>query len=1029
MLKIRIKKENGELGISLILQFSKVKQSFQRKIRTLGIKIKAIQTILKVLRANPETISLAKNENKISLCFEEKEKRRKQNPYLVELPFGKIKSRKSRTAKATAALTIIALLLQTTMAGFLFPSASSVLANELCSVDVDVVLVIDVSGSMEDGAVPTQCDWWQLELVGPSYQCVSYNEEGLTEQGCSEKPSPPQCSSPSYTPATNKKIDDAKLAANSFLNNLESNDQSSLVSFSDTVALDKPLSNNHTDTKTAVNNLITGGATNIGDAIGEASNELSSERTNAQATKAIILLTDGKANKPNGPGYGEDPDDVLYAEQKAQQAGDLGHKIFTIGLGDNSEINETMLQNIADMTGAKYYNASNGSDLSEIYDEIAYEVCQYGSISGCKYQDSNADGNIEGENTLSDWEIILSEHASSTQLTDENGCYAFAGLLAGDYTVSEGQNIDKLPFLQTYPIPTTTPNYSITLAKGENVEDIDFANVTNDLCQAEEISRECISTTTAEVLYSYNYEFCGDDYTTTTPDETCMIEEPEDETSTSTPTTTPTTTIESSNIVINEIMQNPEAVSDSEGEWFELYNTTSSDIELSGCIIRDNGGDNHIINASLVVPTNGYAVLAKNGTSTENGGIIPDYVYSGMILSNSSDEIVLTCNEVEIDRVEYDNGLTFPDPNGASMILASPELDNNIGSNWCTSTSAFGDGDLGTPGSQNDSCGDESSTTTDETSTTTDETSTSTDETSTSTDETSTTTDETSTTTDETSTTTEETSTPSGSSGGGTILFPNLTMGNMEVQENNVVISWTTRSPGTSQVIYSAEGEPHTLDINDNTGSPPKYGYAHTTAEYDTDPKVTVHTVTIIGLDPNTTYYFRSVSRSSPPIFSKEFSFTTLTLEQEEQEPADAEATTSEEEVSLEQIEEELNEIEDQVEGIREEVEKKVGETFPVTPEVERQDIKIPEEVLEQVGIGAEEEPATTSTSSDEEKVSKPDKESASVASDTTTAGKNKPLAAIGQTFFNLTFFYIALMVAIVFLVVYNIFYRRKNKK
>jgi len=54
--------------------------------------------------------------------------------------------------------------------------------------------------------------------------------------------------------------------------------------------------------------------------------------------------------------------------------------------------------------------------------------------------------------------------------------------------------------------------------------------------------------------------------------------------------------------------------------------------------------------------------------------------------------------------VNYDGGPDFPDPNGASMSLIVPGMDNNLGESWCTATTAFGDGDFGTPGAEND-CG------------------------------------------------------------------------------------------------------------------------------------------------------------------------------------------------------------------------------------------------------------------------------------------------------------------------------------
>jgi hypothetical protein len=167
--------------------------------------------------------------------------------------------------------------------------------------------------------------------------------------------------------------------------------------------------------------------------------------------------------------------------------------------------------------------------------------------------------------------------------------------------------------------------------------------------------------------------------------------------------------VEVSEVVINEILQNPSAVSDSFGEWFELYNPTASDIDIDGWTILDNDIDSHVINngGSLIVPAGRFIVLARNGDPSLNGGVSADYVYGDDIaLGNSGDELVLRDGGgVEIDRVEWDNGATFPDPNGASMALEDPSLDNNLGANWCTSSSPFGDGDLGTPGGRNDCVG------------------------------------------------------------------------------------------------------------------------------------------------------------------------------------------------------------------------------------------------------------------------------------------------------------------------------------
>lgn len=122
-----------------------------------------------------------------------------------------------------------------------------------------------------------------------------------------------------------------------------------------------------------------------------------------------------------------------------------------------------------------------------------------------------------------------------------------------------------------------------------------------------------------------------------------------------------------------------------------------------------------------------------------------------------------------------------------------------------------------------------------------------------------------------------------GGGGGGGDLPPGLTIQNETVittTETSVTITWFTSYAATSQIIYALGSESHTLDLTDTAGAPPKYGYAHTTPESDISPKVIDHSVTISGLSPATTYYYRTVSHGSLAI-SGEQSFTTLTLEGE----------------------------------------------------------------------------------------------------------------------------------------------------
>jgi len=141
---------------------------------------------------------------------------------------------------------------------------------------------------------------------------------------------------------------------------------------------------------------------------------------------------------------------------------------------------------------------------------------------------------------------------------------------------------------------------------------------------------------------------------------------------------------------------------------------------------------------------------------------------------------------------------------------------------------------------------------------------------------------------------------PSGGGGGGYVLPPPMLLIAEEsinapnISENSITLVWTTNFLSSSQVIYSAEGEPHFLDMTDSVGDSPKYGYAHTTPNYDNVQKVTSHSVTITGLDSARAYYFRTVSHGSLAV-SGEYMIRTVpaVLGAATQEPAIEVSTTS----------------------------------------------------------------------------------------------------------------------------------------
>jgi len=147
-------------------------------------------------------------------------------------------------------------------------------------------------------------------------------------------------------------------------------------------------------------------------------------------------------------------------------------------------------------------------------------------------------------------------------------------------------------------------------------------------------------------------------------------------------------------------MPNPSQVSDSYGEWFEIYNSSPDIIDLNGWHIRDNDNDDHTItadNSTLLIQPGQYLVFCRNAGFELNGGVESDYDYDGFSLSNNEDEAILTDEQGAIvDEVNYTSN--FPFGSGYSMEIHDIESDNDLESSWYSSTEVYGVGDNGTPG-------------------------------------------------------------------------------------------------------------------------------------------------------------------------------------------------------------------------------------------------------------------------------------------------------------------------------------------
>ncbi len=161
-------------------------------------------------------------------------------------------------------------------------------------------------------------------------------------------------------------------------------------------------------------------------------------------------------------------------------------------------------------------------------------------------------------------------------------------------------------------------------------------------------------------------------------------------------------------LIITEIMVDPAALGDSDGEYFELYNTSGDSIDLQGLVVYDYDVQSFLIDEPLEVEPGAFLLLARASTATE----AYDWVWPGFVLANGMDEVGIatwgsdgTDGEV-IHEVFYDE-VDWPVTAGASLSL-SPDAFNATdamdAAHWCPAQSAFETGDLGTPGEPNDDC-------------------------------------------------------------------------------------------------------------------------------------------------------------------------------------------------------------------------------------------------------------------------------------------------------------------------------------
>jgi len=334
--------------------------------------------------------------------------------------------------------------------------------------------------------------------------------------------------------------------------------------------------------------------------------ELITDGTNPE--RHMILMSDGRANHCIGQACTQ-----IVAKneaiKKAKEAWeDFGIHVHTIAFTEDSD-NKTMKE-IAQVGNGTFHFAEE-ENLTDVFLAIAQEIT--------RSDPSNTTMDL-GTNGINEW--------------------THPGLLLGT---------DHVSFLnELNAIDCSCP--SCVISGSECIIDMELSSETAGKIIADELLIEGCVLTLLPLPTT----------TTTLPTTTTTLPEETTTTTTSTTTSTTSTTIPectecADHLLISEVLYDPPAP-EPDREWLELYNPTSSGINLAGYKLEDNIGSFSL--PSEVIPTGSTIVIAHKATEFSSlYGFPPDVSGLTLLLSNSGDVLSLRApNGTEIDMVAWEDG-------------------------------------------------------------------------------------------------------------------------------------------------------------------------------------------------------------------------------------------------------------------------------------------------------------------------------------------------------------------------------------
>ncbi len=170
------------------------------------------------------------------------------------------------------------------------------------------------------------------------------------------------------------KISAAETGADTFLNISGNNIQAGLVSFSTTATTNTQLAlmgaSNQSALISTINSLAPAASTCIQCGLVNACAELNSSRSRPSASKVVILLTDGQSNYCTGSVSCTQGGSACIGCDTEGAAGCRADNVTVYTIGFGSDVDDTELTNIAYITNGAYYFAPNVATLTSIFQSI-----------------------------------------------------------------------------------------------------------------------------------------------------------------------------------------------------------------------------------------------------------------------------------------------------------------------------------------------------------------------------------------------------------------------------------------------------------------------------------------------------------------------------------------------------------------------------------------------------------------------------------------------------------------------------------